>query len=84
MNNLNSLPKTNQLMKSDEVIVIIDKDKYDNVKEGLFNNMKKLTKEGCKIRVIYAFEDEEEDFNSYLIKNNSEILKKYVDSLINL
>ena len=84
MNNLNSLPKTNQLMKYDEVIVIIDKDKYDNVKEGLFNNMKKLTKEGCKIRVIYAFEDEEEDFNSYLIKNNSEILKKYVDSLINL
>ena len=84
MNNLNSLPKTNQLMKYDEVIVIIDKDKYNNVKEGLFNNIKKLTKEGCKIRVIYAFEDEEEDFNSYLIKNNSEILKKYVDSLINL
>lgn len=84
MNNLNSLPKTNQLMKYDEVIVVIDKDKYDNVKEGLFNNIKKLTKEGCKIRVIYAFEDEEEDFNSYLIKNNSEILKKYVDSLINL
>ena len=46
--------------------------------------MKKLTKEDCKIRVIYAFEDEDEDFNSYLIKNNSEILKKYVDSLINL
>ena len=81
MNNLNSLPKTEQLINYDEVIVIIDKDKFENVKDGLYTNIKKLTKSDCVVKVIFAFDNIEEDFNSYLMKNNLEILKKYVDNI---
>lgn len=80
MNNLNSLPKgSEQIRDYKDVIVIIDYDKYNNVKDGLLNNIKKYTNGNV---IITYTNDENIDFNEYAKIHGLEELTKYFDNKI--
>lgn len=75
MNNLNSLPKgSKQIIDYKNIIVVIDYDKYENVKDSLYKNLKEYT--NGNIYIVYTNE-ENIDWNDMLQKNGKDFLKKY-------
>ena len=80
IHNCRSVPKTDISKRYDKIIVLVDKDKFEENKFKIFEDLVLTTKENCSIMVKYKLDDVEEDFNSLLIKNklNQEVVNECI------
>lgn len=80
IHNCRAIPDCSISKLYDKVIVLVDKDKFEENKDRILLDLKNTTKENCIIEVNYKLEEKNEDFNSLLI-NNENKLKIMLDKL---
>jgi len=77
LHNVNSVSIQNNLSCYDNVVVFLDNDKYDEVKEKVANDIKSVYSGSLYILPKFISSDKTLDFNSYLINEGLENFKKY-------
>ena len=87
MHNVNSVNNggLEQLKDYDKVVILVDNDKYNEVKEGLVNKVKaKYPNKEVVCFPKFKSNDKSLDFNSFYMEKGLEELKKHVDKLMEL
>ena len=84
LHNVNSLKvgEHQDISKYEEIFVFLDNDKYNEVKDKVYNDLKAIYKGKITMRPKFTSDDKNLDFNSFLINKGVDKLRRYVLKLI--